>query len=85
MLLEQYVGYAFVAQRQYVSVDGQDRWVELVFFHYVMNRFMLIQLGEHDPAPIAQFRLALDAYLAKQPPIIQTGAHRAFNRSSRPG
>lgn len=69
-LLEQYVGYAFVAQRQYVSVMGQDNWAELVFFHYVMNRFIVVHLHEHDPASIAQFRRLLDAYVAKQPPTV---------------
>ena len=69
-LLEQYVGYAFVAQRQYVSVLRQDNWVELVFFHYVLNRFVLIQLANHDPASIAGFRQLLDAYLDKQPPTM---------------
>lgn len=70
MLLEQYVGYAFVAQRQFVSVAGQDRWAELVFFHYFFNRFILIQLGEHGPADTAQFRLLLDGYASKQSPAI---------------
>lgn len=69
-LLEQYVGYAFVAQRQYVSVLGHDRWAELVFFQYVLNRFILVQLSEHDPASVAQFRQLLDAYLDKQPPTV---------------
>lgn len=73
ILLEQYVGYAFVAQRQYVSVAGQDRWAELVFFHFVLNRFVLIQLGEHDPVNTAQFRLLLDGYIGKQPPTIDKG------------
>ena len=67
ILLEQYVGYAFVAQRQYVSVAGQDRWAELVFFHFVLNRFVLVQLGEHDPATTAQLRLLLDSYVSRQP------------------
>ncbi len=70
ILLERYVGYAFVAQRQFVSVAGQDRWAELVFFHYVLNRFVLIQLGEHDPTDTAQFQLMLDGYASKQPPTI---------------
>lgn len=70
MLLEQYVGYAFVAQRQYVSVAGQDRWAELVFFHFVLNRFILIQLGEHDPATTTGLRLLLDGYVSRQPPTV---------------
>lgn len=69
-LLEQYVGYAFVAQRQYISMQGQDNWVELVFFQYVLNRFVLIQLGSHDPASVAQFSKVLDAYIEKQPPSL---------------
>jgi|GEM_PF-2558315 len=70
ILLEQYVGYAFVAQRQYVSVAGQDRWAELVFFHYVLKRFVLVQLNEHDLVNTTQFRLLLDAYVARQPPTV---------------
>lgn len=69
-LLEQYVGYAFVAQRQYVSVTGQDRWAELVFFHFVLNRFVLVQLGEHDLATTTQLRLLLDSYVGRQPPTV---------------
>jgi predicted nuclease of restriction endonuclease-like (RecB) superfamily len=70
LLLERYVGYAFVAQRQFVSVGGAERWAELVFFHFVLNRFILIQLGHHDPTTTAQFRLLLDAYIARQPPTV---------------
>lgn len=70
IVLERYVGYAFVAQRQFVSVAGQDQWVELVFFHYVLNRFILVQLGEHDPATTTHLRSLLDSYSIKQPPTI---------------
>lgn len=70
ILLEKYVGYAFVAQRQYVSVAGQDRWAELVFFHFVLNRFVLVQLGEHDPATTTQLRLLLESYVGRQPSTV---------------
>lgn len=72
MLLERYVGFAFIAQRQYVSVAGQDYWAELVFFHLVLNRFVLVQLGEHDPVTTTQLRLLLDTYIARQPPTIDS-------------
>jgi predicted nuclease of restriction endonuclease-like (RecB) superfamily len=68
MLLEKFVGYAFVGQRQYISISGQDKWIELVFFHFVVNRFVLIQFGEHNPIIIAQFIEILNAYEQKQPP-----------------
>lgn len=71
-LLERYVGYAYVAQRQFLSVAGQDRWAELVFFHYVLNRFVLVQLGEHDPVNRAAFTQLVDAYVARQPPQLST-------------
>ncbi|MCY7359807.1 MAG: DUF1016 N-terminal domain-containing protein, partial [Rudanella sp.] len=71
-LLDRYVGFAFVAQRQFVSVGGQENWAELVFFHYVLNRFILIQLGEHDPVTTTHFRLLLDGYMNRQPPTIDT-------------
>lgn len=69
-LLEQYVGYAFVAQRQYISTLGQENWAELVFFHFIINRFILIHLDEHDPAGIAHGKRLLDGYVTKQPPTI---------------
>lgn len=67
ILLERYVGYAFVAQRQFISVNRQDQWIELLFFQIVLQRYVLIQLGEHDPSSIALFSQLLDSYLAKQP------------------
>lgn len=70
ILLESYVGYAFVGQRQFVSVQGIDRWAELIFFHFIINRFLLIQLGEHDPFTLKQFRQLVDAYGMKQPPTV---------------
>jgi predicted nuclease of restriction endonuclease-like (RecB) superfamily len=71
-LLERYVGYAFVAQRQFVSIDGQDRWAELVFFHYVLGRFVLVQLGDSNTANTARFTALLDAYSKQQAPTIGT-------------
>ncbi len=71
-LLERYVGFAFVAQRQFVSVGGQDNWAELVFFHFVLNRFVLVQLGENELVTTTQFRLLLDSYISKQPPTVDT-------------
>lgn len=84
ILLERHVGYAFVSQRQFISVAGQDRWIELVFFHYVLNRFILVQLAEHDPGSTTILRQLIDTYLDKQtatiskPPIgllINQAAH----------
>ncbi|MFD2934706.1 DUF1016 N-terminal domain-containing protein [Spirosoma flavum] len=70
LLLERYVGYAFVAQRQFISLAGQDRWIELVFFHIGLQRFILVQFSEHDPASLALFTQLLDIYFAKQPPTV---------------
>lgn len=68
MLLERYVGYAFVGQHQYLSIDGKDRRAELVFFHIVLQRYILVQLGEHNPVDLASFRQLIDAYVNRQPP-----------------
>lgn len=68
VLLERYVGYAFIGQRQYVSVEGQDYWIDLVFYQVVLQRYLLIQLAEHDPAATARFRELADTYKAKLPP-----------------
>ncbi|GAB3900625.1 PDDEXK nuclease domain-containing protein [Spirosoma agri] len=70
LMLERYVGYAFVAQRQFVSVQGTEQWVELVFFHIVLQRYVLIQLGEHTPSSSASFAQLVDAYITKQPPTL---------------
>ncbi|UHG94854.1 PDDEXK nuclease domain-containing protein [Spirosoma oryzicola] len=69
-LLERYVGYAFVAQRQFISSDGQDKWIDLVFFHLLLQRFVLVQFAEHNPANSASFAQLVDAYFSKQPPTI---------------
>lgn len=70
VLLERYVCYAFVGQRQFVSVAGEDRWAELVFFHVVLHRYIIIELAEHSPSNSAKFRLLLNVYTTKQPPGI---------------
>ena len=70
LLLERYVGYAFVAQRQFISVNGQDHWIELLFFHIVLQRYVLIQLGEHDPGQLAFYVQLLDTYFSKQPSTV---------------
>jgi len=68
IMLDRYVGFAFVGQRQFVSVNGQDQWAELVFFNYLLNRFVLVQLGEFGPVSQAAFVQLIDAYCSKQPP-----------------
>ena len=70
IMLERYVGYAFVAQRQFISVQGNEQWVELVFFHIVLQRYVLIHLGEHTSSVTAGFAQLVDAYITKQPPTL---------------
>ncbi|AUD06104.1 PDDEXK nuclease domain-containing protein [Spirosoma pollinicola] len=69
-LLERHVGYAFVAQRQFISLDGKDNWIELVFFHIILQRFVLVQPGEVGPTSSAAMTRLLDAYFTKQPSAI---------------
>ena len=68
VLLERYVGYAFVGKHQYLSINGEDQWVELVFFHIVLQRYVLVQLGEHNPVDLVSFQQLIDTYVSRQPP-----------------
>jgi len=43
-LLELGRGFAFVARQKRISFDGQDFYIDLVFYHYVLRCFVLIDL-----------------------------------------
>lgn len=43
-LLELGKGFAFVARQQRVSTEDQDYYIDLVFYHYKLNCFLLIDL-----------------------------------------
>jgi predicted nuclease of restriction endonuclease-like (RecB) superfamily len=65
-LLELGVGFAFVARQKRISVDGDDYYLDLLFFHRGMRRLVAVELklGELQPADNGQMELYL-RWLAK--------------------
>lgn len=60
-LLELGRGFAFVKRQRRISSDGEDYWVDLVFYNYYLRRFVLFELKTHklEVGDLAQ----LDFYL----------------------
>ena len=46
-LLELGKGFAFVARQQLVRTDTQDFYIDLVFYNYLLNCFVIIELKTH--------------------------------------
>ena len=67
-LLTRYVGFAFTGQHQYISVHRQDTWIELIFYHIVLRRYILINTGEHNPEAISLMKDLVHAYTRKEAP-----------------
>jgi len=61
-LLELGRGFAFVKRQRRLSDDGNDWYVDLVFYNYYLRRFVLIDLktGRLDPRDVGQ----MDFYLS---------------------
>jgi predicted nuclease of restriction endonuclease-like (RecB) superfamily len=61
-LLELGRGFSFVKRQRRLSDDGEDWWVDLVFYNYYLRRFVLIDLktGKLDPRDVGQ----MDFYLS---------------------
>jgi len=60
-LLELGVGFTFVERQKRIVVDGDDYYVDLVFFHRRMRRLVAIELkiGDFKPADSGQMELYL--------------------------
>ena len=43
-LMELGKGYAFVARQQHIAADGEDYYIDLVFYNYILKCFVLIDL-----------------------------------------
>ncbi len=43
-LMELGKGYAFVARQQHIDADGEDYYIDLVFYNYILKCFVLIDL-----------------------------------------
>jgi predicted nuclease of restriction endonuclease-like (RecB) superfamily len=55
-LLELGKGFAFIGRQQRINVDGDNFYVDLVFYNYILNCFLLIDLkiGKLTPQDIGQ-------------------------------
>ena len=60
-ILELGVGFAFVARQKRIAVDGDDHYLDLLFFHRGLRRLVAIELklGEFQPADKGQMELYL--------------------------
>ncbi len=62
-LLELGTGFAFVGRQVLLEVDDQDFYVDLLFYHLNLRRYVVIELkaGHFDPAFVGQLNLYLSA------------------------
>lgn len=60
-LLELGVGFAFVARQKRITLDGDDYYIDLLFYHRRMQRLIVIELkiGDFKPADSGQMELYL--------------------------
>lgn len=57
-LLELGSGFAFVARQKRITLDGDDYYIDLLFYHRRLRRLVMIELkiGDFKPADKGQFR-----------------------------
>lgn len=60
-LLELGSGFAFVERQKRITLDGDDYYIDLLFFHRTLRRLVVIELklGEFKPADFGQMELYL--------------------------
>ena len=60
-LLELGAGFAFIERQKRISVDGEDFYIDLLFFHRLMKRLVVVELklGEFRPADAGQVKFYL--------------------------
>lgn len=60
-ILEMGVGFAFVARQKRIQVDGDDHYLDLLFYHRGLRRLVAIdlKLGDFQPADKGQMELYL--------------------------
>jgi predicted nuclease of restriction endonuclease-like (RecB) superfamily len=56
MLMEMGEGFAFVGRQVPVEVDGQDFFIDLLFYNYRLHRFLVVELkaGDFKPEQVGQ-------------------------------
>lgn len=60
-LIELGAGFAFIARQKRITLDGDDYYMDLVFFHRMLKRLVVIELklGKFSPADAGQVELYL--------------------------
>lgn len=70
-LLEMGKGFAFVGRQVHLEIEGEDFYLDLIFYHYVLRRFVVIELKAvpFDAAFVGKLNLYLSAVddLLRQP------------------
>jgi predicted nuclease of restriction endonuclease-like (RecB) superfamily len=63
-LLEMGRGFAFVARQKRLTLDGKHFYCDLVFYHYVLKRFILMDLKTHElnHADLGQMQLYVNYF-----------------------
>ena len=61
-LLELGVGFAFVERQKRITLDGEDFYMDLLFFHRRLRRLVVVELklGDFKPADLGQIKLYLN-------------------------
>jgi len=62
-LLELGIGFAFVGDNYHLEIDGRDYYVDLLFYHYRIKAFIVIELKARafDPRDLGQLNFYLSA------------------------
>jgi predicted nuclease of restriction endonuclease-like (RecB) superfamily len=63
-LLEMGRGFSFIARQKRISFDGRDFYIDLVFYHYVLKCFVLIDLkmGDLTHQDLGQMQMYVNYY-----------------------
>lgn len=63
LLLELGKGFAFVSRQHHLNVNGDDYYLDLLFYHYKLRCFVVIELktGKFDPRDAGQLNFYLSA------------------------
>ncbi|MDR0691435.1 MAG: PDDEXK nuclease domain-containing protein [Prevotellaceae bacterium] len=63
-LLEMGRGFSFVARQKRISFDGRDFYIDLVFYHYVLKCFVLLDLkmGDLTHQDLGQMQMYVNYY-----------------------
>ena len=63
-LLELGKGYSFVARQKHISFDGRHFYIDLVFYNYILNCFVLIDIkrGDLTHQDIGQMQMYVNYY-----------------------